>query len=296
MRKVLVVGASGLLGQYMMSTGRDMGLHMTGTYNDTVLADDKEMVRMDMTDRDSVARIFQERRPDLVMLCAAMTNVDRCEREPDKAYAVNMEGTLNVAMECRSADARMAYVSTDYVFNGLKKGRYHEFENPDPLGVYARSKLQGEQVTMDASEDNLVCRVSVIYGWNRSSGKDNFVTWIIRSLRKGEAIRLYRDQWVSPTYAPAAARDIMELAIKGARGLYHTSGPDCLSRHEIGLMVAEAFDLDPRTISPVDTADMPLMAARPARSCLSVEKAEAELHRPMVRMREGLEHMRRHMP
>jgi dTDP-4-dehydrorhamnose reductase len=296
MQRVLVVGASGLLGQHMMRTGQEMGLSMTGTYHGTMPVDMSDMVRMDITDQGSVVQGLEAARPDLVVLSAAMTNVDQCEREPDKAYEVNMEGALNVAAACKAAGAKMAYVSTDYVFNGLKRGRYRESDPPDPLSVYARSKLEGERVTMDADPGNLVCRVSVVYGWNRNGPKGNFVTWIIDSLRKGNAISLYRDQHVSPTYAPAAARDILELAARGTKGVYHTSGPDCLSRLEIGDLVAEVFGLDGKLINAVDTRDLPMLAVRPSRSCLAVDHAEAELGRSMTSMRRGLEDMRSEGP
>lgn len=289
MHRVMVVGASGLLGQHMMSAGREMGLAMTGTHN---TVDQGPTVHMDITDPDSVSRGMEAACPELVVLCAAMTNVDQCEREPGSAYKVNMEGVLNVASECRSSGAKLVYISTDYVFNGLKGARYHEFEPADPLSIYAKSKLEGERVTLDASRANLVCRVSVVYGWNRLSGKSNFVTWVIDSLRKGQEIRLYDDQLVSPTYAPSAARDILELGLGNMKGICHTSGPDCLSRYDIGRLVAETFDLDASLIRAVKTAEMPLLAPRPKVSCLGVDLAESELGRPMVSLRNGLLMMR----
>ncbi|MCG7844382.1 MAG: dTDP-4-dehydrorhamnose reductase [Methanomassiliicoccales archaeon] len=294
MRRVLIVGGSGLLGQYLVLEARSRGMEVLGTHNETTPVEVSR--RIDITTLSSVDSIIDDFDPEIIVLSAAMTNVDQCEREPDRAYAVNMEGSLNVASACKRTGAKLVYVSTDYVFNGMKQGRYHEFDAPDPLGVYARSKLEGERVTMDASQDNLVCRVSVVYGWNRVGKKDNFITWIVRSLKDGQAIRLYRDQWVSPTFAPAAAKDILELAMKGARGTYHTSGPDCLNRYDIGLMVADMFGLDEKLITPVNTEDMPLLAARPARSCLSVDKVEAELGRSMMGLRQGLEEMRKELP
>jgi len=290
MHRVMVIGASGLLGQHMMGAGNELGLAMTGTYNtvNTMAG----TIQMDITDPDSVSRGVQAACPELVVLCAAMTNVDQCEREPDAAYKVNVEGALNVAAECRSSGAKMIYISTDYVFNGFKGARYHEFEPADPLSIYAKSKLEGERVTLDASRDNLVCRVSVVYGWNRLGRKDNFVSWIISSLRNGQEVRLYDDQLVSPTYAPAAARDILELGLGKLRGICHTSGPACLSRYDIGKLVAETFGLDVSLIRAVSTAEMPLLAKRPAVSCLSVDLAESELGRPMVDLRKGLAMMR----
>ncbi len=287
----MVVGASGLLGQHMMSAGNELGLAMTGTYN-TVKEGIPGAIQMEITDPDSVSRGLEAACPELVVLCAAMTNVDQCEREPDAAYKVNMEGTLNVAAECRSSGAKLVYISTDYVFNGLKGMRYHEFEPVDPLSIYAKSKLEGERVTLDAGRGNLVCRVSVVYGWNRVSGKSNFVTWIVDSLRNGREVRLYDDQYVSPTYAPSAARDILELGLGKLKGVCHTSGPDCLSRYEIGTMVAEVFGLDASLLKAVSTAEMPLLAKRPAVSCLGVDLAESELGRPMTGLRQGLELMK----
>ena len=291
MHRVMVIGASGLLGQYMMSAGTQLGLAMVGTYN-TVKDGSPGAMHMDVTDPDSVSHGISAASPELVMLPAAMTNVDQCERQPDTAYKVNMEGTFNVAAECRSSGIKLVYVSTDYVFNGLKGGRYHEFEPADPLSVYARSKLEGERVTLDAGRGNLVCRVSVVYGWNRIGKKSNFVTWIIDSLRKGQEIRLYDDQFVSPTYAPSAAYDILQLGMGKLKGICHTSGPDCLSRYQIGMEVAKAFDLDGSLIRPVRTEEMPLLAARPKRSCLAVDIAESELGRPMTDLNKGLELMR----
>jgi dTDP-4-dehydrorhamnose reductase len=291
MHRVMVVGASGLLGQHMMSAGNEMGLAMTGTYN-TFNDGTPGKIQMDITDPDSVSRGLQAACPELVVLCAAMTDVDRCEREPGAAYKVNMEGTLNVTAECRSTGAKLVYISTDYVFNGLKGMRYHEFEPADPLSIYAKSKLEGERVTLDAGKSNLVCRVSVVYGWNRLGRKSNFVTWIIDSLRQGREVRLYDDQFVSPTYAPAVARDILELGLGKVKGIIHTSGPDCLSRVQIGTVVAEEFGLDASLIKPVTTSEMPLLAKRPPVSCLGVDLAESELGRPMVSLKKGLQMMR----
>jgi len=296
MHRVMVVGAAGLLGQYLMRAGEGMGLAMVGTYNETLPGESAGTLKMDISDPDSVARSFLAACPELVVLAAALTNVDQCEREPDRAYSVNMEGAFNVASECKDAAVKMVYVSTDYVFNGLKGTRYHEFDVPDPQSVYAKSKLEGERVTLDADPGNLVCRVSVLYGWNTLNGKSNFITWVIDSLGRGVPVPLYTDQYVSPTYAPAAARDILELGLRGAKGIYHTSGPDCLSRHEIGLRVAEAFGLDPSLVRPVTTEGMPQLAVRPPRSCLAVDMAEAELGHPMTSLRDGLALMRATRP
>jgi dTDP-4-dehydrorhamnose reductase len=184
------------------------------------------------------------------------------------------------------------YVSTDYVFSGAKGSPYMEFESPDPLSIYARTKLEGERLAMDASTRNIVCRVSVLYAWNRVSQKQNFVTWVIDSLRRGKEVPLFHDQIVSPTYAPYCAKVLLGLLESNSRGVFHTSGPDCVSRHDIGMKIAEVFGLDASLIKKTATDDSGLVAKRPYCSCLDVRKVEGELNMKMLSLEEGLRDMR----
>ncbi|MBM4237659.1 MAG: sugar nucleotide-binding protein, partial [Euryarchaeota archaeon] len=123
--------------------------------------------------------------------------------------------------------------------------------------------------------------------------KKNFVTWVIDSLRSGKGLPLFDDQLASPTFAPHCARVLLKLLERGSRGVYHTSGPDCLSRHDIGLKVAKAFNLDPSLIRRVPTTDLGLPAKRPRCSCLDVKKTEVETNTKMLSLEEGLEEMHR---
>ena len=173
-----------------------------------------------MSDSAEVQKVLSDFSPELVLLPAAMTHVDNCERSPTLAWEVNAEGAMNVALTCRALGAKLLYVSTDYVFNGLKGTKYYEFETPDPVSVYGQTKLEGERVVLDADKHNLVCRVSVLYGWNRR--KDNFVTWMIKEMREGREVKLFDDQYVSPTYAPHCARAAAEAdPFRCQRGAAH---------------------------------------------------------------------------
>ncbi|MEM2944511.1 MAG: SDR family oxidoreductase [Methanomassiliicoccales archaeon] len=294
MNRIAVIGASGLLGQYLVEEAVKNGHEVLGTFrNVPVSFRNAETEFLDIRDALQVEQLLGKFEPDGIALAAAVTNVDLCEKNPSEAWNINAEGTLNVATSARNLSAKLLYVSTDYVFNGLKCGKYVETDIPDPLNIYAQTKLEGEKITLDASEANLVCRVSTLYGWNRISQKENFVTWIINSLRRGNPISLFTDQFVSPTYAPHCAHILLRLLESRANGIYHTSGPDCLSRYHIGLKVSDVFNLDKSLIHSMTSRDSNLIAKRPPRPCLSVMKTEVDLMMKTLTLEEGLEDMRR---
>ncbi|MGD0056915.1 MAG: dTDP-4-dehydrorhamnose reductase [Methanomassiliicoccales archaeon] len=293
MRRIAVVGAGGLLGQYVSAEALGKGYDVLGTFHDTsVPPSGIEAARLDITDTDEAHQILSRFAPEAVVLTSALTNVDYCERNPSKAWAVNAEGTLNIVQACDLLGAKLLYVSTDYVFNGEKGSPYMEFESPDPLSIYARTKLEGERLAMDASTRNIVCRVSVLYGWNRLSHKQNFITWVIDSLRRGKEVPLFSDQTVSPTYAPHCAKVLIGLLESNARGIFHASGPDCSSRYDIGMKIAEVFQLDAALVKRTTTEGSKLIARRPFCSCLDVSKVEGELNIKMLSLEEGLRDMR----
>ena len=292
-RRIAVVGAGGLLGQYVAAEAIERGYHVLGTFHDTPIPPSGiEAARLDMTDADEARQVLRRFAPEAVVLTSALTNVDYCERNPSKAWAVNAEGTLNVVQACDLVGAKLLYVSTDYVFSGEKGSPYTESEFPDPLSIYARTKLEGERLATDASTRNIVCRVSVLYGWNRLSQKQNFVTWVIDSLRKGKEVPLFYDQTASPTYAPHCAKVLLGLLESNSRGMFHASGPDCMSRYDIGVKIADVFQLDASLIKRTATDESALVARRPFCSCLDVKKVEGELNMKMLPLGEGLREMR----
>lgn len=291
MGRIAVIGAAGLLGQYLAQEALRRGHDVLGTYNRTPInGTDFEIEHLDITQPIEVKRALSAFKPESVILPSAITNVDYCEIHPEEAQQVNVEGTRNVASTCSVLGSRLVYVSTDYVFAGEKKGRYLETDPTGPLSTYAHTKLEGEKITLDG-ENNSVCRVSVLYGWNQASSKTNFVTWVIDALRKGKKVTLFGDQFVSPTYAPHCAKALIRMVEKGSPGLYHTSGPDCIDRYTMGLMIADAFDLDRSLCAKITTEDMPLPARRCKNSCLDVSKAERELDLRMLPFTDGLKDM-----
>jgi len=292
-KKLLIVGASGLLGSkifFQASSTYDV----SGSYNPQV--DGKSAWRLEPLDigsKDEVEKLFEKVKPEVVILCAAMTNVDGCEKQPLMANRVNATGPELVARSCKKMNARLVHVSTDYVFDGAKMRKYTEDDMPRPISVYGSTKLAGEKTVLSTLPDAVVARPAVLYGWNPLEDKDNFVTWVIKKIRKGERATLFEDQWISPTFADDLARTLLELAGMNVKGVWHVSGPDCLDRPTCGRMIAKAFDLDETLVGPVLSSSVSLPAKRPKYSCLDVSKVEKLLRRKMMSFEEGLKTMRK---
>lgn len=286
--KLLIIGASGLLGSRLMSQARSK-YEVTGCCNPIVDGEDTGISEhLDIGSRGQIENLFHRIRPDAVILAAAMTNVDGCERNPDLAYSVNAKGPEYVADCCRRIGSKLAYVSTDYVFNGKKIGRYSEDDQPDPISVYASTKLAGERAVSSILPDAIIARPAVLYGWNPVSKKDNFVTWVLKKLRKGEQVNLFEDQYTSPTFADDLAKTLLDLVEKDVAGIWNVSGPDCMNRPACGTLIARIFGLDWTLVTPVLSDSIPLPAKRPKNTCLNVAKVENLLRRKTMSFEDGV--------
>lgn len=274
--KVAVTGANGLLGgeavallagrHEVLAIGRGPNRLPPGRYR---YADS------DLGDGGSVESALVAFAAERVLHAGAMTDVDACEREPARAWAVNVGGSEQVARACRTLGARLVAVSTDYVFDGTS-GPYAEEDLPNPRGAYARTKRVGEEAALVLVPDAAVARVAVVYS-GRPGAKPTFATQVVEKLGRGEEVRAFSDQYVSTTLARNAAEMTLELLLEhGFRGVLHTSGSTVVDRVEFARRVAARFGLT-GTITPVKTADVKLPAPRPLRGGLRVDRAAALL-------------------
>ncbi len=292
MDSLLVIGASGLLGSKVMEQARGR-FAVRGAYNPDV--DGATLWQLDSVDigsKDDIDKLFDKTKPDKVILTAAMTNVDACEKNPTLANRINAAAPGLVARACKKASASLLHVSTDYVFDGMKSRKYVETDVQRPISVYGTSKLAGERSVLATLPDAAVVRPAVLYGWNPIPEKMNFVTWVLKKLRNNEPVKLFEDQIVSPTLADDLAGVLLNLAEKQASGVWHASGPDCLDRPSCGRMIAEVFGLDEDLIAPVPSSSVSLPARRPKYSCLDITKTEKFLGRKTVSFKDGLIVMR----
>ncbi|OED30483.1 dTDP-4-dehydrorhamnose reductase [Methanosphaera sp. WGK6] len=281
--KFFITGGSGLLGERLSAVAdNDYELISSHNVNPT-----ENTIKCDITNKQEVEQVILKYEPDVIIHCAAMTNVDLCEDEIDKAYAINGNGTGNLAKAAEKIGAKIIYVSTDFVFDG-KNGYYKEEDSVNPLGIYAKSKYDGEIQLQQYSNNWAIARVSVLYGWHN---RPNFTTWVINQLRQNNPINIVTDQINSPTFADNAAEIMFEIAKQDKTGIFHTAGNDRISRYDFTKKIAEEFNLNEDLINPVTSEEFVQKAPRPMDSSLNVSKVEKELGIPMETCSESLRRM-----
>ncbi|MCU0606870.1 MAG: dTDP-4-dehydrorhamnose reductase [Candidatus Edwardsbacteria bacterium] len=249
--RILVTGARGMLGTDLCAE--------LGKRHDVAGFD---MAEADLTAPASVDALAAQR-PQAVVHCAAMTDVDACERDPDAAYAVNGLGTRHVALACQRLDVPLLYVSTDFVFDGAKREPYYEWDAANPLGHYGRSKLAGEQAVRELLDKFFIVRISWLFG---KHGR-NFVASILAKARSEGTVRVVDDQTGSPSYAPDISAAMARLIESPYYGTYHlTNGGSCTWHG----LAAEAvrFAGIKAEVAPIASADYPTPTRRPAYSVL----------------------------
>ena len=285
--KVLVTGAHGLLGRSLAQEAAGLELVTCGRREEPA---GPAYRRVDLADAAAVESLIAAAAPDWVIHTAAWTDVDGCEADPGRARRVNLDLVRILGAACSAAGTRLVQLSTDYVFDG-RGGPYSEADEPNPLSRYGRLKLESEGVVLGSVPEGLVVRTLWLYG-HAPGVRRNLVTWPLLALARGSVLRIADDQWGNPTFAPDLARAVLELCRRDCRGLYHVGGADFMTRLELVEELAAAFGFDTGSIVPTPTAESGQLAGRPLRSGLKTAKTEAELGRPMLGLRAGLEEMR----
>lgn len=281
--KYFITGGSGLLGERLATVAKEND-ELTLVHNSNP---SENTIKCDITNEKEVNNTIENENPDVIIHCAAMTNVDLCEDEKELAYKINGDGTGFLAKAADKINAKIIYVSTDFVFDG-ERGYYKEDEEVNPLGIYAKSKYDGEVQLKKYSNDWAITRVSVLYGWH---SRLNFTTWVIDQLRQNNEINIVTDQINSPTLADNAAEAIYAIARKNKQGIFHTAGNDAINRFDFTKKIADAFDLDDSLINPTTSKQFIQKAPRPRDSSLNVNKVEKELGITMETCSESLKRM-----
>jgi dTDP-4-dehydrorhamnose reductase len=289
--RLVITGAGGLLGSALLTKAK--GHEVYSLYNQHVPSSGIP-IRVDLQDRSQVAEILQKIQPDAIVHAAALTDVDKCEKERDLANDVNYEATKVIAECAKGANAFLVYVSTDYVFDG-KKGMYLEQDEPRPINFYGYTKLKGEQAVREILSDHLIARASVIYGSTPSSGKVNFALWILDSLKEGRPITVAADQYVSPTLNTNLADMLMECLESRLTGTMHLAGATRLSRLDFASELCREWSLDQSLINPIDMSKMNWYAPRPRDSSLDVTKAEGALENRPATIVQSLRSLRQQL-
>lgn len=250
--RVLVTGARGMLGTDLCARLRD---------EHKVIAWD--LPEYDVTNLSQALAELTKLKPDVVVHCAANTNVDGCERDPQQAYLVNALGTWNIAAACAESDTALAYLSTDFVFDGEKGEPYDEFDIPNPISVYGRSKYAGELLVRQLLNRHYIVRSSWLFGMNGN----NFVRAILRKAEEGGPIPVVADQVGCPTYTVDLAEKIAGIIESPQYGTYHVTNAGSCSWAEFAEEIIRQAGLD-TPIVPIPAADWESPTRRPKDSRL----------------------------
>lgn len=218
---------------------------------------------VDILDIKKLDNILKEIRPDIVINCVAYTKVDKCEDEPDLAFLINSIGAKNISYLSYKYNSKIIYFSTDYIFDGEKKSPYNEFDKPNPLSVYGRSKLFGEKYTKEFNPNHLIIRISWLYGIKG----DNFVKTIIKLSKINNILRIVNDQMGSPTYTLDVVKQIYELIKRDYIGLIHSANIGETSWFNFANLINEKLKLNIKII-PIKTEEYNAKAKRPKYSVL----------------------------
>jgi len=240
---------------------------------------------LDITDRSAIDLVLYSAKPEAVINCAAYTDVDGAESEGDRCYAANTLAVRDLAEACGRSGARFVTISSDYVFDGRKEGFYTESDEPNPLGVYGKSKLEGERLALSANPASVVVRSGWIYG----HGGKNFLSVMHRLLSDGKAIKAIGDSYGTPTYADDLAARLRDLAGLEVSGVIHvTNGGKGTSYLGFAEAVCEAGGFERSLLDPVSSDQLKRPAPRPQNSRLASERGREVPSGPLPDWRDAL--------
>jgi dTDP-4-dehydrorhamnose reductase len=264
MGRILVIGANGMLGRDLVEVLR------TSSRNDEVVAWD--LGDIDIREEQSTMAKIESMYPEIVINVAAFTNVDECESNEEKVFAINAEGMRHVALGALRCHAKVVYLSTDYVFDGRKKEPYLESDPPNPLNVYGRSKWKGEQYVQELVENSLIIRTQWLYG----RYGNNFVTSILRQVREKRVLSIVNDQIGSPTYTKDLSKAIAVLIQRDVKGIFHVANRDLCTWYTFGQAILKLTGIVGVKIIPISSKELGRPAPRPSYSALSTQKLKRE--------------------
>tara|TARA_Y100001970_G_scaffold149399_1_gene183309 strand:+ start:184 stop:1056 length:873 start_codon:yes stop_codon:yes gene_type:complete len=262
--KVLIIGGSGMLGHEVFAKFQNIFNVVSTSFNNK----NNSFKFLDITNRNQVKNICDYFNPNVVVNCAAFTDVDLCESHKKVARMVNVDGVENIIKSVKT-NTKIIHISTDYVFNGVD-GFYSENDLTYPLNYYGKTKLESENILIGSGRPYVIFRPSVLYSSNIS--QNNFFKWVYCSLKNNININVVDDQISSPTFIPELVKAIFTSVIVDYQGLLHIGSNDVISRYEFAVLIAKVFNFDEKLITKIKTSDLNQDAIRPMNSSLNNSK------------------------
>ncbi len=264
--KLLIIGGSGFVGSTLASYAKD-NYDVILTYNNNKPENSNlQSFQIDLLkNKDKIIDLIQTLKPNFIVHTAAHPSVDLCEINPNLANELHIDITKDISDICKKINAKLIYISTDAVFDGESINNYFEFDTTNPVNHYGFTKLSAEKIILNSSNQNVILRTAVIYGWDK---KSRFSNWIIDSLKERKKVDPHIDQFNTPTLVDDLVKSILKIISMNISGLYHATGSTCVNRFEFATLIADVFSFDKNLISPVTAIQKKQLAPRPKHTCL----------------------------
>ena len=283
--KLLITGASGLLGINLAQ--ETMHTHeIVGVDRGKLVHAPFPILKTDLLAPGAVDSIIETARPDWVINCAALANLEECEENPDLARRLNTDMPAQLAKACKLRGTAFIHISTDAVFDGTSLAFYKEEDEPNPLSLYAKTKLEGERAVLAEDPNAIVTRVN-FYGWSLT-GRRSLAEFFFHNLTYNKSMSGFTDVKFCPMLVNHTARTLVKMLARGLHGLYHLVGPQAMSKYQFGVEIARKFGLREGEISPKSINTSSLNARRSHNLCLSVNKISTDLGEALPEFSTGL--------
>ncbi len=287
--RILISGASGLLGLNLGLRYAPEHTIIGLVHTHSLKAQPFSFHSVDLETEKNVHTLIDRFHPDAIINCAALANVDECEKNPEQAHILNAEMPGWLAEDCDHHAVKLIQISTDAVFNGLKSGKYTEKDSPHPLSLYARTKLEGERNILQVNSSALILRVN-FYGFSISQQR-SLAEIFLHTLQTGKTMFGFTDVLFSPLYVADLADIMLAMLKKDLCGLYHVTSPESLSKYDFGKNIAHRFGLDADLIHPISVEEATFLTApRSKNLVLDPQKVQDALQMDLPGQEEGLEH------
>jgi len=294
--KILITGGNGLLGQAITRIFKqetDFEYYVTSVESESFSTKEVLYLQLDITSKEKVKEIISYFKPDLVINCAAFTDVDKCETEREACWRLNVDAVKNLIIALRPHNKKLVHFSTDYIFDG-KNGPYDERATPNPISFYGRSKLAAENAIVTSGIEHVIIRTMVLFGVAQKV-KPNFAIWLTKKLEAKERITIVNDQIGNSTLVDDLAYGTLKLIEADKKGIYNVAGLEIESRLEFAYKVCEVFGYDKNLISVIKTKDLNQPAPRPLNSGLITLKTQSEVGFKAMNTIESLQVLKYHL-
>ncbi|WP_282033720.1 dTDP-4-dehydrorhamnose reductase [Metabacillus indicus] len=272
--KILVTGYTGQLGYDVVNQGLELGLNMVGIGSKD----------LDITSKEAVSQYVKDVEPDAIIHCAAFTAVDKAEDDKDTCRDVNVNGTKNLAEVAKEINAKFMFISTDYVFSGEGHLPFKETDEPNPIGYYGRTKLEGEEAVKQLLDNWFIIRISWVFGINGN----NFIKTMLRLAETRDELNVVGDQFGSPTYTQDLARLLIDMIKTDKYGIYHASNDGFCSWADFAQEIFKQANIQVK-VNSISTEEYPTRAVRPKNSRMSKQKLVDNGFNPLPSWQDAVE-------